>query len=150
MGGYGSTYFDDIMTPNDHEHWQRASAAEQGREVPFRIGNSRPRAGWVHRDALGGALVTGDLCRFALSAPNSTPMQHSDEELIDAVVAALQAENRAHHWGGPDHPATSAAKDALRDAFAPPERDWRDSVVPAGMAIVQRAIESVFASDAGA
>jgi len=36
--------------------------------------------------------VTGDLCRFALSAPNSTPMQHSDEELIDAVVAALQAE----------------------------------------------------------
>lgn len=66
------------------------------------------------------------------------------------VVAALQAENRAHHWGGPDHPATSAAKEALRDAFAPPERDWRDSVVPAGMAIVQRAIESVFASDAGA
>ena len=25
------------MTPNDHEHWQRASAAEQGREVPFRL-----------------------------------------------------------------------------------------------------------------
>ena len=66
------------------------------------------------------------------------------------VVAALQAENRAHHWGGPDHPATSAAKEALRDAFAPPERDWRDSVVPAGMAIVQQAIESVFASDGGA
>ena len=29
------------MTPDDHGHWQRAYAAEQGREVLFRIGNSR-------------------------------------------------------------------------------------------------------------
>ena len=30
-----------FMTPDDHGHWQRAYAAEQGREVLFRIGNSR-------------------------------------------------------------------------------------------------------------
>ena len=29
------------MTPDDHGHWQRAYAAERGREVLFRIGNSR-------------------------------------------------------------------------------------------------------------
>ena len=41
------------MTPDDHGHWQRASADEQGREVPFRIGNSRPRAGWVSKSLAG-------------------------------------------------------------------------------------------------
>ena len=53
-GGYGSTHFDDIfMTPDDHGHWQRASADEQGREVPFHVGNSRPRAGWVSKSLAG-------------------------------------------------------------------------------------------------
>ena len=41
------------MTPDDHGHWQRASADEQGREVPFHVGNSRPRAGWVSKSLAG-------------------------------------------------------------------------------------------------
>ena len=61
------------------------------------------------------------------------------------VIAALQEENRAHHWGGPDHPATQPAKHRLRDAFAPPDRAWRDEVVPKGVRVVMQAIDHVFA-----
>ena len=61
------------------------------------------------------------------------------------VIAALHEENRAHHWAQPTDPATVAAKRRLRDVFAPPERAWRDAVVPKGIHIVQQAIEQVFA-----
>ena len=61
------------------------------------------------------------------------------------VISALQGENRAHHWGNAEHGTTRSAKEALRDAFAPPEREWRDRVVPAGIAVVQRSIEAVLA-----
>jgi len=61
------------------------------------------------------------------------------------VVAALHDENRAHQWGGPEHAATEPAKRALRDVFAPPDRTWRDAVVPQGIQIVQRAMDATLA-----
>ena len=60
------------------------------------------------------------------------------------VIAALQEENRAHHWGGAEHPRTQPAKIALRNTFAPPEQAWRDEVVPKGVRVVQQAIDAVF------
>lgn len=46
-----------------------------------------------------------------------------------AVLAALRAENRQHHWGegttGGDHPA----KQGLREAFAPARPEWRRAVL---------------------
>ena len=59
------------------------------------------------------------------------------------VIASLQEENRAVHWGGAEHPETQPAKRALRDVFAPPQLDWRNEVVPKGVRVVQQAIEAV-------
>lgn len=64
---------------------------------------------------------------------------------ILSVIAALRAENRAHHWGEPDADATKRAKDVLRDTFAPRDRAWRDRTVAEGLAIVDRAIEALSA-----
>ena len=54
------------------------------------------------------------------------------------VIAALHDENRATHWGGADHPSLPPARERLRDTFAPPERTWRDAVVPRAWASSSR------------
>jgi hypothetical protein len=57
-----------------------------------------------------------------------------------AVIAALRAENRAHHWGraGEDYEWT---KQRLVEVFAPRSARWREKVVNAGVTIVDQAIE---------
>lgn len=57
------------------------------------------------------------------------------------MLAALRAENQAHHWGTPGDPTTRWAKRRIKDSFVPPNRRWRDAVVTQGIAIVRRAIE---------
>lgn len=60
------------------------------------------------------------------------------------MVAALRAENQAHHWGTPDDPLVRWAKQRLKDAFVPPDRPWRDAIVTQGLAIIRRAIDACF------
>ncbi|MBX6311432.1 MAG: DUF2817 domain-containing protein [Isosphaeraceae bacterium] len=56
------------------------------------------------------------------------------------VIAALRAENQAHHWGQPEAPATQLAKARLREVFAPADSHWRDVTVGLGLDLVRRAI----------
>jgi len=56
------------------------------------------------------------------------------------VIAALRAENRAHHWGDPDHFSTRAAKAELLDVFAPRDGTWRSTVVARGTALFDQAL----------
>ena len=60
------------------------------------------------------------------------------------VLRALHFENRAHHHGrGPAHRSTRWAKGLLKEAFAPADHGWRDTVVPRGVAIVERALRAL-------
>lgn len=59
------------------------------------------------------------------------------------VIQALQEENRATWWGGTGHPSLAPARERLRDTFAPPERTWRDEVVPRGLQVARQAIDHV-------
>jgi hypothetical protein len=59
------------------------------------------------------------------------------------VLAALRAENQAHHWGEPRSSSTSRAKSRLKEVFAPEAPAWRSSTVAKGVEIVRRAIEFV-------
>jgi hypothetical protein len=59
------------------------------------------------------------------------------------VIAALRAENRAHHYGAADAPSTVRAKQALREVFAPSDPRWRDKVVERGVRVVQQAIDTL-------
>lgn len=92
--------------------------------------------------------------RGGLGAWCKARLPHVDYDVLAAefgtvhvlrVIAALHDENRATHWGGKDHPTLRPARERLRDTFAPPERTWRDAVVPQGLNVVQQAIEHVFA-----
>jgi hypothetical protein len=56
------------------------------------------------------------------------------------VLAALRAENQAHHWGKPQSPSTIRAKARLKEVFAPDDPAWRSSTVAKGVKIVQSAI----------
>lgn len=67
------------------------------------------------------------------------------------VLRALHFENRAHHHGrGRTHGSTRWAKDLLKEAFAPADPGWRDTVVPRGVAIVERALRALEAQPQGA
>lgn len=59
-----------------------------------------------------------------------------------AVVTALRAENRAHHWGAPggDYEWT---KQRLVEAFAPTGRAWRERVVASGVRIVEQCLAAM-------
>lgn len=59
------------------------------------------------------------------------------------VIAALRAENRAHHWGDAETPLYRTAKERCRDTFAPPDIEWRTGVAQAGVGLVLRAIEAL-------
>lgn len=67
------------------------------------------------------------------------------------VIAALRDENRAHHYGRPEDPATRRAKKRLKEAFAPSSPRWRDTAVPRGVRVVQQAVAALgLRTDAGA
>jgi Protein of unknown function (DUF2817) len=57
------------------------------------------------------------------------------------VLAALRAENQAHHWGKPDDPSTIRAKRRMVEAFAPADPGWRTSTLSQGLATVRKAFE---------
>jgi hypothetical protein len=59
------------------------------------------------------------------------------------VLAALRAENQAHHWGKPDSPSTLRAKARLKEVFVPEDPAWRSATLAKGVELVQRAIEFV-------
>jgi hypothetical protein len=56
-----------------------------------------------------------------------------------SVLSGLRAENRAHHWGRPDDPATMRAKRRLRDLFYPESDAWRSRTLADGIALIDRA-----------
>ncbi|MEQ8789853.1 MAG: DUF2817 domain-containing protein [Pirellulaceae bacterium] len=58
-----------------------------------------------------------------------------------AVVAALRAENRAHHWGAADADY-EWTKQRLVEVFSPRSTAWREKVVNKGLEIVEQALVS--------
>jgi hypothetical protein len=60
------------------------------------------------------------------------------------VVAALRAENQAHHWGRPDDRSTRRARRRLRETFAPSDPAWRSTTLVEGLQLVRRASEVCF------
>jgi hypothetical protein len=57
------------------------------------------------------------------------------------VLAALRAENQAHHWGRPEAASTRRAKQRLMEMFIPGSRHWRAQVIAESLAIVRRGVE---------
>lgn len=57
------------------------------------------------------------------------------------VIAGLRAENQAHHWGRADDAATQRAKARMKELFCPRAARWRATVVTAGRALVNAAVD---------
>jgi len=62
------------------------------------------------------------------------------------VLAALRAENRAHHYGAPDSPAYRRAKAELRECFCPASPAWRNRVIDAGLQVVNQGMQALLKS----
>jgi hypothetical protein len=58
------------------------------------------------------------------------------------VLAALRAENQAHHWGDPDARSCRLAKRLIKEAFSPASPAWRASTTARGLAIIHQAISA--------
>ena len=54
------------------------------------------------------------------------------------IVAALRAENRAHHHCAPGDPAMVRSKKELRECFCPRSTAWRDTTVGTALNIIAR------------
>lgn len=89
-----------------------------------------------------GGLGTWARQRYAPAAYDVLAAEFGTVAIL-RVIAALRAENQAHHHGQPDSPSTARAKARLKDVFAPRDLEWRGQSATAGVAIVQRAIEAL-------
>lgn len=59
------------------------------------------------------------------------------------VLAALRAENRAHHHGSPESPRSQRAKQSMLAAFAPGAARWRRTVVDHAIGLAETARQSL-------
>jgi predicted deacylase len=60
------------------------------------------------------------------------------------VLAALRAENRAHHFCAAHDPASVRAKQALRECFCPASPVWRNRVLDAALNIVDEGARALW------
>ncbi|MCA9110161.1 MAG: DUF2817 domain-containing protein [Planctomycetaceae bacterium] len=59
------------------------------------------------------------------------------------VLAAIRAENRAHHYGTETSQAYQNAKQELTECFCPADPSWRQQVVTSGLDILQQGISGL-------
>ena len=59
------------------------------------------------------------------------------------VLAALRAENRAHHYCAPDSPDYLRAKEELRECFCPESPAWRKQVIDGGLRVVGQGVRAL-------
>lgn len=62
------------------------------------------------------------------------------------VLAAIRAENRAHHYGDERSAIYQAAKAELLECFCPKDNAWRKQVVEAGVKIVTQGVRAIGSS----
>ena len=60
------------------------------------------------------------------------------------MIAALRAENQAHHGLSPDDPASLRAKRRLKEVFAPSDPAWRGKTVSEALDLLDQARDAVF------
>lgn len=65
------------------------------------------------------------------------------------VLAALRAENQAHHWLPPGHRARDGVKLDLMEAFVPADSRWRNRTVADALALLDQARNLAFAVEPG-
>ncbi len=59
------------------------------------------------------------------------------------VLAAIRAENRAHHFASPQSPVYKSSKRELLECFCPRDVNWRKQVVESGERIINQAVVSL-------
>jgi hypothetical protein len=56
------------------------------------------------------------------------------------TLAALRAENQAHHWGDPASASYRRAKARLVEAFVPRSPQWRERVLRQALRLIDQAL----------
>lgn len=94
-----------------------------------------------------GTEMRGGLGRWAARSIDSIDYDVLTAEVgtvsLLRVLRALHLENRAHHFCDPTSPRARRAKERLRDAFAPPDKKWRDKAVREGLRVVDQTLAAI-------
>lgn len=95
-----------------------------------------------HPQSAAHYAAHGTLTQFAMATfPTARVLAATLEfgtEGPAAILKALRAENRWHHYGPRDHPAAIASKARLREALFPSNPAWRAAVIAHGREIFSR------------
>jgi hypothetical protein len=59
------------------------------------------------------------------------------------ILAALRAENRAHHYALPESAAYQQAKQELLECFCPSCVQWREKLVKSGLRIIEQSVQAL-------
>ncbi len=59
------------------------------------------------------------------------------------ILAALRAENRAHHYASPGSNVWEQAKQELLECFCPANAQWRNELIASGLRIVEQSISAL-------
>jgi hypothetical protein len=59
------------------------------------------------------------------------------------VLAALRAENQAHHWCRRDDPRAVRARARLREVFCPASPSWRAQAVSMAIDVIEQAVRGL-------
>jgi Protein of unknown function (DUF2817) len=62
------------------------------------------------------------------------------------ILAALRAENRAHHYASPAGVAYQQAKGELLECFCPSSMHWRDKLIESGVKIIEQGVRGLSAT----
>ena len=61
-----------------------------------------------------------------------------------AVLSALRAENRSHHYSADGSPENHHAKQRLLEVFCPPDKRWREQVLKRGREVIGQGLALAF------
>jgi hypothetical protein len=118
----------EVFGADKLESTSRSTPASGRRKAPFEArGDSIT---WCSREALRDQDYVGIGAEFGTYS-------------ILSVLAALRAENQAHHWGEPHSPSTVRAKARLKEVFVPEDPAWRSATLAKGVEILKHAMEFV-------
>ncbi|TWU06444.1 DUF2817 domain-containing protein [Stieleria varia] len=114
----------------DHDGWYESTFGATAVELSDR---TNPTA-----YVASGTLEQWMQSRFRHREYRSTTVEFGTHNVI-RVLAALRAENRAHHHGIVDSPSYHRAKQELLECFCPRAPSWRECVVKSSLAIIDQA-----------
>lgn len=120
--------------PNENLDWYQAAYGAEAVEMLAKPGGTAYQA--------SGVFGTWMQNHFSDCEYRSVGAEFGTYDVV-RILAALRAENRAHHYASPDSPMYRKAKEELIECFCPASKQWRDALIESGLKIVEQSAQAL-------